>query len=113
MAARADSDSVSARVQSGDVEAVLHASYGDARKTRRFSIEGEHGRIDCDLVGGAVAIEMDSGLEAHEAPTGEPLLHQWLAMLDGRGSLGAQGVEVLALALELGSLAPMREALAR
>lgn len=96
-----DAGGVAATVDCGGSRASLRASYGRARKSRHFFVEGDDARIDCDLITGDVTAERPAGIEAYQAPQGDPLENQWRALLEARHSSADCGLRVLELALDL------------
>ena len=94
-------DGVRARLGCDGVPARLHAGYDAPRAQRRFVVEGERARVECDLLRGTVAITRDSHREECRPRGPEPLAAEWHAVLNGGGPSGACGLAALELALAL------------
>jgi predicted dehydrogenase len=96
-----DGDAVRAQLDCGGLRADLACGYASGcAKVRRFSIEGERGRIECDLIARTASTSMEDMVSL--APAGdEPLLNEWHALLAGTGPSPLDGLAALEVALAI------------
>jgi predicted dehydrogenase len=97
----AAADRFAARLDCGRAEAYVDAAYEPNARVRRFTVRGDAGRLECDLVGRRISLTTSRGTSEHRPAGPEPLLAQWRATLDGEGPDGRDGVEVLAVVLSV------------
>jgi predicted dehydrogenase len=81
--------------------ASVEAHYARGEKARRFTISGSKGSIECDLLAGVTSLSTAAGTSLFTARPDGALERQWLALVEGEGPSGADGIAALRLVAEI------------